>query len=254
MTSSFVYNEPGQDSGVYPVMFSSSGDSSPTQTYYDVAETNRQSRNLSPGLVRLVSSGIFMKPGSGKSVSGTGLSQWSARAGSTSGYVDYLTGITPYTNSTANGGTSDSGYSDILVGYFKPLLDTNPGCTFADGLHLMVVNGSASGTAAASSQWYHMTFDFTGSDFDELVRLSRDTGLVEAVPLVHTSGSQYYLDLNLPGGTGDLFAFWDSSSPLPNVPEPGAIVLLTTGAIALLANAIRKKSDDSICQRIGKGR
>ena len=50
-------------------------------------------------------------------------------------------------------------------------------------------------------------FDFSGSTFNELVRLSRDTGKVEAVPLTLVSGSRYFLDLNLPGGTG--------SSPLP---------------------------------------
>ena len=217
--TAFVYNT-FVDGEVNSVMFSSIGDTAPTAVFDYVAETNRQSQNLGPALIRMVSSGIFMKPGSGQSVWGTGLSQWSSSAGSTANYTDYITGITPYTNSTPSGGTADSSYEDILVGYFEPLLDDNIECSFADGLHFMIVNGAASGTAAASAQWYHLTFDFTGSNFDALVRLSRDTGEVEAVPLTHISGSQYYLDLYLEGGTGDLFGFWDSSDPLPSIESP----------------------------------
>ena len=201
-------------------MFDGPGDSSPNAVFDYVKETNRQSRNLGPALVRLVSTDIQMIRGSAYTSLPSGISRWgnsdtngsslkwqNSHTANTGGYTDYITTITPYTNSTANGGTVDSSYSDILVGYFNPLLSNNPGCTFVDGLHFMIVNGAASGTAAAAAQWYHLTFDFTGSDFDSLVRLSRDTGKVELVPLTSTGGSNYYLDLNLPGGTGDLFAF-----------------------------------------------
>jgi hypothetical protein len=247
MVSAFIYNTAEPSSGCYSVMFNQPAtgqpnDSNPNTTVFNyVAETNRQSRNLGPALVRLVSTDIYMKPGSGKSVSGTGLSAWSAHAGNTTSYTDYLTGITPYTNSTANGGGIDSSYNDILVGYLKPLLANNPGCTFADGLHFMVVNGASQGTAADSSQWYHLTFDFTGSAFDELVRLSRDTGKVEAVPLTCTFDSYYYLDLNLPGGTGDLFTFWNHNNPLPTIPEPGTAALLASGLIGAASCVLRKR-------------
>ena len=40
----------------------------------------------------------------------------------------------------------------------------------------------------------------------------------ERLPLVHTWGSNYYLDLTLDGGTGDLFRYWNGANP---VPEPG---------------------------------
>jgi len=114
----------------------------------------------------------------------------------------------------------------------------------------MLVNGSsgAQGTAttagslaSASAQWYHLTFDFTGSNFNELVRLSRDTGMVEAVPLTLISGSQYYLDLNLPGGTGDLFTFWNSSNALPTIPEPSVVTLMLTGLLGTLAYVWKRR-------------
>ena len=225
-TTAFIYNHWVLGADTTPVMFDSSGDSEPNTVFDYVSETNRQSQNLGPALVRLVSTGIFMIPGSSRSLSGTGLSEWSAHAGTTTGYTDYLTSITP---TVSQGGATDSTYDDILVGYLGPLLANNSDATFADGLHFMIVNGAAgsvgTGTqagslASASAQWYHLMFDFTGSDFDSLVRLSRDTGEVELVPLTYMSGYQYFLDLNLPGGTGDLFAFWNSSDPLPTISGP----------------------------------
>jgi hypothetical protein len=217
-------------SNVRSAIFSSDGDASPTPVFAYVAEANRQSRNLGPALVRLLSTGIYMKPGSGRSVSGTELVQWAPHSGNSGKYVDHLTAIAPYTNSVPQGGVADPSYDDVLVGYFKPLLPTNPACSFVDGLHFMIVNG-ATGTptacnapgdsAAKSTQWYHLTFDFSGSPFDSLVRLSRETGRVELVTLTHYGNAQdktYFLDLNLPGGTGDLFAFWDSKNPrLPTI-------------------------------------
>ena len=215
-TNAFIYNQTN-DPSVMPVLFSAIGDTSPTAAFSYVTESNRQSRNLGPALVRMVSSGIFMKPGSGQSVSGTGLAAWSAHAGSTGGYTDYLTSITP---TVLKGGAADTSYDDILIGYFNPLLSDNSEATFVDGLRFMVVNGAASGSAAQSTQWYRMGLDFTGSDFDSLVRLNRHTGRVELLALTPTGGSTYSLDLRLLGGSGDLFGFWNSSNPLPTIPGP----------------------------------
>ena len=225
--SAFIYNEPNP--GASPMMFSSTGDTSPTPVFGYAAETNRQTLNLGPVLTRLVSSGIFMQPGSGMSVGGTGLTQWAAGAGTTTNYNDHLTGITP---TVSQGGAADPSYNDILVGYFEPLAEDSCGCTFSDGLNFMIVNGSASGTAAASAQWYNLSFDFAGSNFDSLARLSRDTGQVELVPLTPSGGTTYSLDLNLEGGTGDLFRYWDSSDPLPGIVDLENFEWRTDGASA----------------------
>lgn len=200
-TSAFVYNKPN-DPSVYSVMFSGLGDGSPTPVLNYVAESNRQSRNLGPALVRLVSTDIRMIPGAGRTVSGTSVAAWAPSANSGD---NYITSIVP---TQSEGGANDASSSDILIGYFKPLLPSNDDFPFANGTHFMIVNGAASGTAEASAQWYHITFDFGAIGFNSLQRLSRDTGLAEVVPLTHLSGSLYSLDLNLPGGTGDLFRFY----------------------------------------------
>ena len=218
--SAFVYNKPN-NTGVYPTLFSADGDGSPTAVYDQVAEANRQSLNLGPALVRLRSSDVRMIPGSGKSLP-SGVAGWAVGAGGSS----FMTSIT---NVTSPGGAPSASYGDTLVGYFEPLLADNSDFPFADGTHFMLVNGSTSGSAAGSAQWYHLTFDFGSSGFDSLQLLNRDTGSVSLVPLTHLTGSQYALDWNLEGGTGDLFRFSNSSS----VPEPSP---LATAALALVAN------------------
>jgi hypothetical protein len=269
----YTYNTTPGSSGS-AAMFTTADDSTPNAVFNYVKETNRQSRNLGPALVRLVSTDVQMIQGSNYTSLPDGVSRWgqsdtngdiqkllSSHTANTGGYTDYITGIAPM---VSKGGAIDTTYGDILIGYLKPLLSDNKGCTFADGLHFMIVNGSvgpgtsgavpvdangvvdstalAAGTADALAQWYRVMFDFTGSNFDSLVRLSRDTGKVELVTLTPMGGSTYALDLYLPGGTGDLFAFWDRSNPLPSVPEPGALVLVTTGLIGMMAYAWRRRT------------
>jgi len=199
-TSAFVYNHPPNES-VWAAMFSGAGDSSPTAVFDYVAESNRQSRNLGPALVRLVSTEIRMIPSWNESVSGTGIAAWDVHA---NGGDNYITSITP--TQTKNG-LPDPSYHDILIGYLKPLLEDNSDYPFADGTHFMLVNGTPFSGAEEKRQWYHITFDFGDSGIGALERLSRETGLVEEVELTHLGSSLYALDLNLPGGTGDLFRY-----------------------------------------------
>lgn len=243
-----------------PVLFTGNrGHTSPTPVYGYAAEANRQSLNLGPALVRMVSTDLRMitaTTGTHQETYGTwpfyhtktvdddlalpdGISVWSKGTANTAGYTDYITGITPLGN---DNGASHV-HSDVFIGYFKPLLSNNSNGTFVDGLHFMIVNGAwgtpfaegaAGDAASASAERFRLDFDFGGSDYDSLVRLSRDTGLVELVTLQHLTGGNgalYRLDLQLDGGTGDLFGFWDSSNPLPTIPEPSVYVLVITGLI-----------------------
>ena len=237
----FVYSDgcwpypPLEASEVIPVMFKSPGDTEPITPMFDyVAETNRQSRNLGPALIRMVSTDVRMilgKSGGATNPSISGISTWTQGGQNTAGYTDYITDIVPLGQDLLN--PDYNNFSDTIVGYFRPLLADNTVYTFVDGLCFMIVNGAgnesgldipvdgngdpdpaimAAGTAEALGEWYHVAFDFADSNIDSLVRLSRDTGEVELVPLIHYADSQYYFNLYLPGGTGDLFAFWDSST------------------------------------------
>jgi hypothetical protein len=206
--TAFVYNKPN-NSAVYPTLFSSDGDSQSTAVYDQVAESNRQSRNLASALIRLTSTDVRMIPGTGHSLP-AGVSGWSRGAGGN----DYITAITP---TTGPGGAASTSYSDVLIGYFESLLADNSDYPFAEGTHFMIVNGASTGTAADKAQWYRLTFDFGASGYDSLQLLSRDTGQVQTIALPHLSGSQYSLDWNLQGGSGDLFRFYSS------IPEPNAL-------------------------------
>jgi hypothetical protein len=253
----FLYGVKGE-SGVLdpnsptPAIFSDGGDDSSRTSVFDyVAETNRQSRNLGPALVRLVSTDIRMIRGKANNVRNASipgvlsLGSWTTAQGGD----PYITAITPLGKNRDHPSTTN--YGDVWIGHFQPLLESNPGCTFVDGMHFMIINGrgasesewydAADTTAASMAEWYRLNFDFGTSDFDSLVRLSRDTGLVELVTLEHLSGALYRLDLQLDGGTGDLFRFWNSSDPLPTIPEPGSRVLLATGMMALVVYTWRKR-------------
>jgi len=207
IVDSFVYDNPIHNTSVFPVMFTGNGTDNPTVQFYQVAETNRQSLNLGPALVRLISTDLRMKMGRNKAFGlfnvkndvPSGVSEWDANAD------PYITNIT----ATNLGSKNDGLEGDVIVGYFKPLdgTFTNPG--FEDDIYFMIVNGLSDETGGASeaSQQIVLDFDFGASGIDSLLRLSRDTGLVEVVNLVSNGGSLYSLDLTLEGGTGDLFKF-----------------------------------------------
>lgn len=93
-----------------------------------------------------------------------------------------------------------------MIGSFKPLRG-------ADDHYFMIVNGLTAGTGTANDaiQTIRLSFDFQASGIQSLLRLSRDTGKEEVVPLIHDDGARYHLDLILEGGTGDLFKYHDGS-------------------------------------------
>ena len=206
--TAFVYNKPNNTT-VYPALFLSDGDGQPSTTFNQTAEANRQSLNLGPAPIRLTSTDIRMIAGTGHSLP-AGVSTWAQGAGGNS----FISSITPIQQP---GGGNSGSYDDVLVGYLEPLRAGNSDYPFADGTHFMIVNGASTGTATGGAQWYHMAFDFGASGFDSLQQLSRDTGTIEFVPLAHLTGSQYSVDWNLEGGTGELFRFWSSKTPMATV-------------------------------------
>ncbi|MHB9035874.1 MAG: hypothetical protein ACYC64_04345 [Armatimonadota bacterium] len=194
--SAFCFDGPDSSSSL---LFAGS-DAARTRTaeFYEFAETNRQSRNLGPALVKLLSTDVRIVTGP-NSDSNNDIPAWSNTAD------PYLKSIAATNLGTLNGGQP----GDVLTGFFKPL--TGAGNT--NERYFMVVNGltDGSGSAAQTRQRIRLEFDFGTSGITALQRLSRDTGQVEEVALVHDSGSIYHLDLVLDGGTGDLFKYKDGA-------------------------------------------
>jgi hypothetical protein len=188
------------------VMFSGEGTEHPTAVFYHVAETNRQSLNLGPALIRLKSRQVAIKMGryfyADKPVYNdlpVGVTRWDASQD------PYITDI----NATNIGSLNHGLEGDVIVGYFQPLDPSFADPGHAEDWYFMVVNGlrKPKGSAAQCRQVIRLEFDFKDSGVKGLLRLSRDTGEVEEVTLVHKGGSRYYLDLQLDGGTADLFKF-----------------------------------------------
>lgn len=188
--------------GTGSTLFIGDGDGTPRQPQFsDMAETNRQSRNLGPALVQLQTTDVAMIMGLHKlgsfDVTNTqpgNIPLWAAGAGGD----PYLTDV-----SATNIGGSNSGLpGDVVIGHFRPLQG-------AGDNYFMVLNGLSipTGTVADAAQIVHLTFNFGASGIDSLERLSRTTGLVEVVPLVPLGASLYHLDLTLDGGTADLFKY-----------------------------------------------
>lgn len=217
--SGFVYNHFSMS-----VLFDkTTEDPTKTLVFDYLAEANRQSLNLGPALVRLKSTDVrfipstyrhrdwFLGPLHNHDLSiPTGLSDWSVGAGDT----NLITSITP--RGTDNNDVNN--HCDWLVGYFQPLKSSNSDYPYANGLHFMVVNGAwgtqfdrdggTGNAASASAQWVRIEFDFTGTSYTSLQRLSRTTGQTAIVNLTSLGNNKYRLDLQLDGGTGDLFRFY----------------------------------------------
>jgi hypothetical protein len=221
----------------------STGDNSPAPAYYQFKETARQARNLSPALTRLISKGANTRFIAGRNSTNTANNplplDWRAWAAGSEG-DPFITAISATNLSSANGGQR----GDVLIGYFNPLLESFDGPDYSNELYFMITNGLSDTTALVvdARQLITINFDFKNSGIDSLLRLSRESGLVEQVPLISDGTRKYHLSLTLDGGTGDLFKFNDGS-PFVGfyVPEPSSLWLLTVTA-ALWVSCRRRPS------------
>lgn len=201
----FIYDNFKNNGNLFSVMFNGDGTDSPTATFDHLAETNRQSLNLGPALVRLITTdtrmimGEHMDVGIVNNTTPMAVSTWDAAAD------PFITSI-----SAVNLGTKNDGLrGDVIVGYFQPLDES-----LADDTYFIIVNGLSDvvGSAADTAQQITVDFDCGTSGIDSLQRLSRNTGQVELVQLQMLSDSLYRMDLTLEGGTGDLFKFNNGAS------------------------------------------
>ena len=210
MTSAFIYDDPDVlGSEFYSILFNGPGDTNPTVLFDAFAQMNEESRNLGPALVRLLSSDVSFVSGRYQESESDPVQAiplpsrahaWTPQAN------DYLKTI-----QATNLGTENLGLEgDVVVGRFTVLDESLDGAA-QDQQYFMILNGLSSayesGTATNTRQSIHLTFDFGASGIQALHRISRSTGMVETVTLTPEGGSVYSLDLELPGGTGDLFKY-----------------------------------------------
>ncbi len=204
---------------------SAPSDAMPRQPIFnDLSESTRQSLNLGPALVRLKSTAVGMVMGQYKVGNAnmtnplpTGVPAWSAGSGGDS----YLTGVNATNIGTANSGLR----GDVVIGQFKPMQGTSD-------LYFMIVNGltAGTGTLADTTQRIRLSFNFGSSGINSLLRLSRDSGTVETIQLVHDGGARYHLDLVLEGGTGDLFKY-NNGKDFVMVAEPSGFGVTSFGTL-----------------------
>ncbi len=230
LVQSFIYDS-NNGTGPLPAMFKGDGTKNPTPQFYYVAETNRQSLNLGPTLVRLISTDVHVilngrsgqPQAPGESSEKNRLFFWESSAD------PYMTAI----KATNLGTQQDSLPGDVIVGYFEPLDASFTNHGHEKDIYFMIVNGLSdrNGSAADCIQKIRLEFDFGDSHIDSLLRLSRKTGQVEEVSLIHDGGSLYHLDLTLDGGTGDLFKFNNGGTFVsgPYVPHDAQTNLVYNG-------------------------
>ncbi len=132
-----------------------------------------------------------------------------------------------------NLGTKNGGLSgDVYVGFFNPLhlsFGDPTGATYfmvtnALGGDLRLPDGSTDNTATVAQTRQQMTldFDFGVTGIHSLLRLNRNTGLVDTIDTSYSDGGntvftslgngKYQLQLKLDGGTGDLFKYNDGTA------------------------------------------
>jgi hypothetical protein len=255
--SAFLYylKDTNSERNLHSILFSDSGDQTPTDQFYQVAETNRQSRNLGPALVRLISTDVRMIMGK-HGTSGT----MNATPSGVDDDLDNIAGDSYLTSASVTAhptGINNNQPGDVIIGFFKPLDESFDGTTYSNQKYFMVVNGlsDAAATSSATQQTIRLTFNFGSSGITSLQRLSRTTGKVETVSLTSNGTGGYYVDITLDGGTGDLFKY-KTGAPFVGVVLAGDFnndYVVNATDIDLLSAAIKTTNPDSKFDLTGEG-
>lgn len=220
LISAFTYNGTSDVGGkLNAPFFSQPFGKGVTPAFHQVAEINRQSLNLGPTLVRLLSTDIRIvpRPPALSDLIAPNIPRWDKNAD------PYMTRLNVKNLGSIYGGRR----GDVLVGYFKPLLESFDGPA-KNQHYFMLTNGLAGKRHSIEQTRQELTveFDFDDSGITGLQRLSRDTGNVESIQagwtekvapglvssFIALGDRKYRLTLILEGGTGDLFKF-DTGAP-----------------------------------------
>ncbi|WP_299486744.1 hypothetical protein [Acaryochloris sp. IP29b_bin.137] len=220
LISAFTYNSFSDTGGQLDApFFKQPFGKEPTPTFQQIAEINRQSLNLGSTLVRLLSTDVRIvpRPPALADLIAPDIPRWDTQAD------PYMTRLEAQNLGKLYRGRR----GDVLVGYFKPLLESFDGPA-TNQHYFMLTNGLAGKrhSVAQTRQKLTVEFAFGESGITGLQRLNRLTGQVEAIQAGWTeevapglvskfeavSDRTYRLTLILDGGTGDLFKF-DTGAP-----------------------------------------
>jgi len=196
MQSAFTYN--AGSSSLFKKTFNGSGDTAIAPGYYHLQKILKESRNLSPYLSKLrVTDARWIK--SKTTDYPWGVAPWSFDKDN----LSQLRGVTIKNNSKL----LNSEPGDACLGFFKPLIGDKTEKWF------MVTNALTDRNADASQSNQTISLNLVLKDSDKLQKVNRQTGKLEPANLKKFCEiGRYLLDLDLPGGTGDLLCLTPAPS------------------------------------------
>lgn len=219
LVSSFTYNN-AEDVGkvLESPLFEQPFGRSPTAVFEHVKDINRQTLNLGKSLVYLISTDIKIVPQPDTIIDQLFDELFERVETWQPSDQPYVTQIQVKNLGPAN----RKQVGDVLVGQFKPLLESFDGPA-TNQHYWMVTNGLASRSHSPkrTRQAITLDFDFSGTQISALERLNRQSGNVERIEAgwqenitnklasqyEHLGDQRYRLTLILNGGEGDLFKF-----------------------------------------------
>jgi hypothetical protein len=187
MQTCFTYH--AGSSSLFTKAFNGSGDSKPKAGYEWLKQILHESRSLSPHLCRLRCVDARWILGKGSEYP-WGVSPWQFDKD-----LPELRGIAVHNAGKINGGEN----GDVAIGFFKPLEG-------GDGERwIMITNALNAPTGSAAACAQTITLNLVLGDGQTIVKVNRTNGKLEQPELKKVGeAGRGLLELNLPGGTGDI--------------------------------------------------
>jgi hypothetical protein len=193
MQTCFTYN--AGSSSLFKKTFNGSGDSVPQPAYEWLKRINFESRNLSPHLVNLRCVDAKWILGKGSEYP-WGVAPWQFDKD-----LPQLRGIAVKSQSKFNKGE----VGDVALGFFKPLEGSE------NQRWIMLTNALVDRNAASNLCRQTITLNLVLDNGATVQKVNRQTGKLEKPRLQKVGeADRYLLDLDLPGGTGDLLCITTS--------------------------------------------
>jgi hypothetical protein len=232
-----AWNELGHD---VMVLFDTFPNSDPTPTFYEYAQALAESRNLSPALSALFNVDVVIQSGQHLCGAGTCTNPLPEQADYwlTASVEPWRAGRDPWIVGleVENPGVHNDGLpGDVVISRFEPLLESCDGPDVHGEPYWMVLNSFIAtnlgdshfktGGAEETAQLITLTFALpTPAEGEEevtgVLRLGREDGEIELLPLVSTGDGQGTVELEVPGGTADLIKL-DTGAAFCGIELPG---------------------------------